>query len=413
MFTVIGNLKVKNMSKFIPAKELDENVYELAKQRVRKAYQMVDHVAVSFSGGKDSTAVLEVALEVARELDQLPLHVYTMDEELSTPDTIEYLERTMNRDEIDFDWWCIPSKYTNAASFKVPEIRTWDPEKKDVWFREMPSWAKTVDDLPIKLDEYHHSFITAMLFPPEKYGTVANLMGTRAEESLLRRQKVSLTEHDNYIKQAKGGPYHKGNVYHFFPIYDWRVEDVWTGSKLFGWDYNRTYDKFYKLSITARNQRVAPLTGDGLISIKVLREAYPELWGKMYQRIPGSHTAMMYADSKLFGHNGIIEKPDHYTWMEWIKEYLSRFPAWKRNELAQVIKGRLKRHYRRTGEPLPEDGSKHPLSEESWRGLMEVVFKGNNMGRRGLVITKQTGEEWKYRINHKRKKILEKAKKRG
>ena len=150
------------MTRFIPAKELDENVYELAKQRVRKAYQMVDHVAVSFSGGKDSTAVLEVALEVARELDQLPLHVYTMDEELSTPDTIEYLERTMNRDEIDFDWWCIPSKYTNAASFKVPEIRTWDPEKKDVWFREMPSCAKTVDDLP-----YHHSFITAMLFPPE------------------------------------------------------------------------------------------------------------------------------------------------------------------------------------------------------------------------------------------------------
>ena len=41
---------------------------------------------------------------------------------------------------------------------------------------------------------------------------------------------------------------------------------------------------------------------------------------------------------------------------------------------------------------------------------MEVVFKGNNMGRRGLVITSHTAEEWKW-INHKRKNIR-KAKKR-
>lgn len=401
------------MAKFIPSRELEKNVYELAKERVRKAYQMADHVTVAFSGGKDSTAVLEVTLEVARELGKLPLHVYTLDEELSTPDTIEYLERTRNREEIDFDWWCLPNKYSNVSSFKTPEMVIWDPKEKENWFREMPEWAKTKEDLDIQLDQYHHSFITAILFPPEKYGTVAVLMGTRAEESLLRRQKVSLTEHDNYIKQEKKGPYHKGNVYLFFPIYDWRVEDVWTGSKLLGWDYNRTYDKFHKLSVTARNQRVAPMTGDGIINIKTLRAAYPELWGKIYKRIPGSQTAILYAGTKLFGYKGVIEKPDHYTWMEWIKEYLSRFPPEKRQELTQVIKRRLKYHYRMTGEPLPEDGSKHPLSEESWRDLMEVIFKGNNMGRRARVLHKQTGEERKYRINAKRKKIIEKAKKRG
>lgn len=399
------------MTKFIPAKELDENVYELAKQRVRKAYQMVDHVAVAFSGGKDSMAVLEVVVEVARELGELPLHVYSIDEEISTPDTIDYIERTRTREEIEMDWYCIPSKYINTASFKEPEYRTWDPEKRDVWFREMPKWAKTVDDLSIKLDEYHHSFLTAILFPPEKYGTVAVLMGTRAEESLLRRQKVSVSEHDNYIKLVKG-PYHKGNVYHVFPIYDWRVEDVWTGAKLFGWDYNRTYDRFHKLNINPRNQRVAPMGGDGLQNIKILREAYPELWGKLAQRLPGSPSAMRYSDSKLYARGGVIEKPDHYSWMEWIKEYLSRYPPKKRMELATVIKNRLKYHYRMTGEPLPEDGSKHPISEESWKGLFEVLIMQNNLGRRSRVIKKQNGEQIKYRINHKRKKIVEKAKKR-
>jgi len=43
------------------------NVYEAAKQRIHKLYDTGRHISVGFSGGKDSTVLLEVTLEVAKE----------------------------------------------------------------------------------------------------------------------------------------------------------------------------------------------------------------------------------------------------------------------------------------------------------------------------------------------------------
>jgi predicted phosphoadenosine phosphosulfate sulfurtransferase len=188
------------------------------------------------------------------------------------------------------------------------------------------------------------------------------------------------------------------------------VDDIWTGAKLFGWDYNKQYDKFYKLNITPRNQRVAPFIGDGLANIKILKEAYPELWGKLVKRVPGSASGMRYADTNLYARGGVIEKPDNYTWMEWIKEYLSRYPPEYREKMVKTVKTRLKYHYKNTGEPLPEDGSKHPVSEESWKDLMVLVMLQNNFGRRGRVILKKTGDELWYQKKMKRKQTINKTK---
>ena len=45
----------------------DKNVYEAAKDRIRTLFDMGRPLGVCFSGGKDSTALLFVTLEVARE----------------------------------------------------------------------------------------------------------------------------------------------------------------------------------------------------------------------------------------------------------------------------------------------------------------------------------------------------------
>jgi predicted phosphoadenosine phosphosulfate sulfurtransferase len=50
----------------LPRRPVDADVYTLALERSAYTFEHFDHVAVSFSGGKDSTAVLNVALEVAR-----------------------------------------------------------------------------------------------------------------------------------------------------------------------------------------------------------------------------------------------------------------------------------------------------------------------------------------------------------
>ena len=100
------------VSRGMVARRIDENVYEAALRRIEDLYNRVDEVVVSFSGGKDSTCVMMVTLEVAKKLGRLPLKVLFFDEEIVDPDTIEYIERVRLRDEIDLYWFCVPVAHT-------------------------------------------------------------------------------------------------------------------------------------------------------------------------------------------------------------------------------------------------------------------------------------------------------------
>ena len=71
---------------------IDQDVYSKAIERINYLYDSFDKVVVSFSGGKDSTAVLNCTLEVAKERNQLPLEVVFFDEEAIHPTTIDYVK---------------------------------------------------------------------------------------------------------------------------------------------------------------------------------------------------------------------------------------------------------------------------------------------------------------------------------
>ena len=45
----------------------DKNVYEAAKERIKFVFENFEKVYVSFSGGKDSSVVLNLALDYMRE----------------------------------------------------------------------------------------------------------------------------------------------------------------------------------------------------------------------------------------------------------------------------------------------------------------------------------------------------------
>jgi len=264
-------------------KPLSVDVFTAAKERIRRVYNGYDVVVVSYSGGKDSTCVLELSIEVARELGKLPVDVLFCDEEVLLPETEEMVMRTMERPEVDLKWVCAPVLYWDASSNEEPHWWPWDPTKKDVWVREPPPFA-------IWLPEVKHPLpasVMKLLYGPE-HGKVASVIGLRGYES--RPRMYGLISSGSYI--ARGPAPHIGKVR---PIYDWRDKDVWLAIHRFGWDYNRVYDRMYRLRGNPKELRVAVPT-----SIEAMRhwddwqKMHPDFWNRMRRRFPNIHSLAMF-----------------------------------------------------------------------------------------------------------------------
>jgi len=81
------------VSKIRKKKNIDIDVYTKTIERINYLYDRFDNIVVSFSGGKDSTAVLNCTIEVARKRNKLPVKAVFFDEEAIHPPTIEYVDR--------------------------------------------------------------------------------------------------------------------------------------------------------------------------------------------------------------------------------------------------------------------------------------------------------------------------------
>ncbi|MBI4234510.1 MAG: phosphoadenosine phosphosulfate reductase family protein [Chloroflexi bacterium] len=104
-------------------KPLAVDVFTAARERIRHVYNIYDQVVVSYSGGKDSTCILELAMQVARELGKLPVDVLFFDEEVLLPETEAMVMRTRARPEVDLKWVCGQVGYWDASSNENPTGR--------------------------------------------------------------------------------------------------------------------------------------------------------------------------------------------------------------------------------------------------------------------------------------------------
>ena len=360
---------------------LEKNVWEKSLERVEYLYQNFDKVVVSFSGGKDSTAVLNATLEVARKLDKLPLEVVFFDEEAIHPPTIDYVKRTYDLDEVDLKWYCLEFKHRNACSNEEPFWYTWDKKEKDKWTREMPEEAITE----------HKNFkkgMTFQEFAPYLYdrteGRVAMLTGIRTEESLRRYQVIARKKNDHFINSKAEN---RQNQYRAFPIYDWNSTDVWLAVHKFEWDYNKTYDIFNQTKMHNKFliQRVCPPFGEEpLRGLWVYAECFPDMWHKMLNRVKGVATAWRYANSELY--SNAKTKPDHITFRQYLKVILESYSAKPRNDVKKTINQYIRYHKSKTSQPLPED-EPHPVSGASWQFLCRVTMRGDFKGRQTSSLT--------------------------
>lgn len=234
-------------------KYVEASVYEKALERIEYLYANYDDVVVSFSGGKDSTAMLLCCIDVATKLGRLPVRAVFYDEEAIHPPTIEYVRRVSQDPRVALEWYCIPIKHRNACSNESPFWFCWDPDKRDLWVRDLPPEAITE----------HPRFVPGMsmqdfgLAQFAKTGVVV-VQGIRTEESIRRYRVVAMKKDENYI--AKPAP----GTYFAYPIYDWSSKDVWKLVQLKDADYNRTYDIFNRTDLHERllRQRVCPPFGE-------------------------------------------------------------------------------------------------------------------------------------------------------
>ncbi|OCX83279.1 hypothetical protein A6O26_07490 [Acidithiobacillus thiooxidans] len=111
---------------------LPMDVYTAARQRMERVFDDFPNVYLSFSAGKDSGVMLNLALEVAHEKDCLPLNVLILDLEAQYQHTADYIQRVADNPDVNLHWVCLPLHLRNAVSQIQPHWMCWDPDAKDL-----------------------------------------------------------------------------------------------------------------------------------------------------------------------------------------------------------------------------------------------------------------------------------------
>lgn len=373
------------------------DVYSLALERIERIYSLFDTVVVMFSGGKDSTAVLNLTIETARKLNRLPVKVIFWDEEAISYEVEEYVRRTAARPEIDLSWYCVPIKHRNACSKESPYWLTWNPDEADLWVRPLPPEAITsIPGYDFRTHPLSIPDLSSIVLDNPGLGRVCQVLGIRAQESLTRMRAVTRRTFDNYIVEVAAGS-SWGQIqaktvtplYKAYPIYDWRTEDVWTAPARCGWDYCEAYDLMEMAGIAPFNQRLAPPFGEQPYRLLWMwKECFPAIWDRMCYRVPGAAAAALYSTTELY-HAGRRQKPPHLSWEQFVLQLIDSHSPEIRPLVAKRVRDEIKRHFRATTDPITPYVP-HPHTGLRWTFLVKIAEIGDTKKRNDPLIDAKT-----------------------
>jgi len=281
----------------MPKKYMNKDVYEAAIERIDFILDTFPAYYVSFSGGKDSGVLFHLVRERAELKDRLPVPVMFFDWETCYKETIAFVERVMTRPDVEPYWICLPECEDNGSSIYERYWKPWDPAKKDKWVRPMP-------DYPFVINEANMPAEWKSWYDPNSYSVwvvkhfgdwlaskkgvdrIASFLGLRTNESYGRHMLIAAAKNRDKLNRytyrtVDGGE----NTWISLPLYDWTVEDIWTAYGKNGWDYNRTYDRFYLAGKTLHAMRICNAFGEVQKNdLDQWHEIAPETWARLVER---------------------------------------------------------------------------------------------------------------------------------
>lgn len=343
----------------------DEDVYEALQARLKYIFEEFDNIYLSFSGGKDSGLLLNLLLDYRRKFfPERIIGVFHQDFEAQYTVTTQYVERTFDRlekeDRTELYWACLPMATRTALSSYEMYWYPWDEKKKDLWVREMPKrdYVLNLDHNP--MTTYHYRMHQEDL--AKQFGrwyrishggkkTVC-LLGMRAEES-LQRYSGFLNIRYGYQGECWISNLFK-DVWCASPLYDWSLNDVWHANAIFGYDYNKLYDLYYKAGLTVSQMRVAsPFNDYSKDSLNLYRVIDPDIWVKLVGRVQGANFTSIYGKTKAMGYRNIT-LPEGHTWKSYTLFLLDTLPPRIRNNYMEKFNASIQ-FWHKTGGGLDDE----------------------------------------------------------
>lgn len=315
----------------MPKRRLGVDVVSAAQERVAWTFDHFQRIYVSFSAGKDSTVMLHLVAREARKRKR-KIGILLVDLEGQYRVTIEHANKCYDlyADIAEPYWICLPLALRNAVSVYQPQWQCWEPGKEDSWIRERPERAISDQTLfpffrrGMEFEEFVPEF-------GEWYAqgqSTACFVGIRADESLNRFRTIASTS------KAKVGDKQwtsivTPNVANVYPIYDWKVEDLWAWhGKNPDMPYNRLYDLMHLAGLKLSQMRICQPYGDdqrrGLWLFHLIE---PETWARVVARVNGANSGALYVQEwgNVNGYRKITKPPGH-TWKSFAQLLINSMP---------------------------------------------------------------------------------------
>lgn len=400
------------MPKFL----LDVNVYEATKQRIEFAFDNFERIYVSFSAGKDSTVMLHMVMDEAIKRQQ-KIGVLLVDLEGQYKLTIDHANKMIEQynDLIELYWICLPIHLRNAVSVYEPFWVCWDKDKKEDWIRELPE--NSISDE--SYFEFFHKGMEFEEFVPEfgewysKGKLTACCVGIRSDESLNRYRTIASQSKERF-KNKEFSTKVTDHVYNFYPIYDWKTEDIWTYHAKFPEKrFNQLYELMYKAGLSIHQQRICQPYGDdqrrGLWLFHIIE---PETWAKVVARVNGANSGALYVNESgaINGYNR-IEKPKGHSWRSFSELFLNSIPDITKEHYSNKIFTFIE-WWKERGYPngIPDEAPYILESNKlapSWRRICKSLLR-NDFWCKGLGFTQHKTEAYKKYLELKKRKRTEK-----